>query len=91
MNFERGQDPIKALGLGMYIYDYGFGPRWYVCENWNCNSIRLKRISKGGFQPPAYYCEDCGYYSYAPSWVCLDPKTGRPEENTSVEFKDPYK
>ena len=57
MNFERGIDPKQAMGIGLYIYDNGFGPRQYVCSN--CKSIKLKQVQRGGFQPPFYICQNC--------------------------------
>lgn len=89
MDFERGKDPIRALDIGMYIYDNGFGPRWYVCNY--CKSIRLGQIIRGGFQPPWYLCQDCGRSMSAPAWVRLNPKTLRPYADNRVVFKDPRK
>ena len=48
MKFERGKDLKKALKIGGYIYDNGFGPRWYVCGNLFCRSIRLEQKIKRG-------------------------------------------
>ena len=87
MNFERGRDPIRVLDLGMYIYDNGFGPRWYVCNS--CKSIKLEIKVKGGFQPPDYFCHDCGHTCGAPIWVNLDSKTGKPYPNSRVIYRDP--
>ena len=47
-----------------YLYDNGFGERYYICSN--CDSYKLKRIFKGGMQPPDYKCENCGQINYAP-------------------------
>lgn len=76
MNFERGLDPIKAMGLGAFIYDNGFGPKHYICTN--CKSVKLLQKHRGGFQPPYYICQDCGKEVYAPCWIDLDPITLKP-------------
>lgn len=91
MNFTREKNPLRALDIGMYIYDNGFGPRWYICSNWDCGSTKLKRVVKGGFQPPYYICQDCGMISNSPLWVDLDPETGEPnkDEIENLFFKNP--
>ena len=87
MNFQRHRDPIRSLNIGRYIYDNGFGPRWYVCST--CKGIKLERRIKGGFQPPDYVCNDCGEISYAPVWISLNPKTGEPYKDNNIKFKHP--
>ncbi len=89
IKFERNKDPKKAMGLGNYVHDNGFGPRWYVCTNRNCKSTRLVMKVKGGFQPPDYICQDCGRICGAPIWVKLHPKTGEAIGDTSVQYRDP--
>ena len=69
MGFTRGLSPKEAMGIGLYIYDNGFGPRNYVCSN--CDSTKLKQMHKGGFQPPFYICQDCGATVHAPKWINL--------------------
>ena len=86
MSFQRGRDPVKVLELGKYIYDNGFGPRWYVCGNHVCRGIRMERRVKGGFQPPDYICHDCGHITGSPPWINLDPKTGEPIEGNKVKY-----
>lgn len=82
MNFERGQDPLKAMGIGSFIYDNGFGPKYYLCNE--CYGHKLIRKHPGGFQPPYYICHDCGAIVYAPIWVDLDPKTLKPIDVESL-------
>jgi hypothetical protein len=76
MSFKRGIDPKQALGIGLFVYDNGFGPRHYLCTK--CGSFRLIRNVKGGFQPPDYTCTDCGETVYAPCWENLDEETLEP-------------
>lgn len=85
MDFERGQDPIKAMGLGAFIYDNGFGPKHYVCTN--CKSVRLLQKHRGGFQPPYYICQDCGEEVHAPAWIDLDPNGNPLTEIRSKKVK----
>ena len=90
MRFERGRDIREALNIKSYIYDNGFGPRWYVCGNQACLSVKQKQNIKGGFQPPDYTCQDCGETNYAPTWINLDPKTLTPRSNNVEYYRDPY-
>jgi ribosomal protein L37AE/L43A len=87
MNFTRGEDPKKLLNLGLYVYEKGFNPKWYVCNN--CKSIKLERHHTGGFSPPYYICKDCGEKSHAPAWIYLDKKSGKPRKDNRVVYKDP--
>ena len=86
-NFERNKDIKHSLDLGQFIYDNGFGVRWYVCHN--CKGVKLKRKISGGFSPPTYFCKDCKSINYSPVWVCLNQETGEPFENNRVTFRHP--
>ncbi len=53
-----------------YLYDNGFGDRYYICSN--CGSNKLTPIAQGGMTPPKWKCDNCGEMNYAPKWV--DPE-----------------
>lgn len=76
--FQRTSD--NTLTSKTYIYDNGFGNRYYICSK--CDSYKLVPIYKGGFQPPEWKCENCGEMNYAPKWMS-------PEEYVDyIENKD---
>ena len=89
LSFKRNGSPKSSMGLGNYVHDNGFGPRWYVCPWDKCNSIRMEMKVLGGFQPPDFICHDCGRKSGSPVWVKLNPKTGEPIRDTSARYRDP--
>ena len=89
MKFERGKDPLEVMDIKSYIYDNGFGPRWFVCGNAACLSVRQERKILGGFQPPEYICKDCETTNYAPCWINLDRKTLKPYLDNIINYRDP--
>ena len=49
-----------------YLYDFGFGDRYYICSN--CDSNKLTPISKGVMTPPEWRCDNCGEINLSPNW-----------------------
>jgi len=49
-----------------YLYDNGFGDRYYICSN--CGSNKLTPTPSGGFSPPKWKCDNCGEDVNAPLW-----------------------
>lgn len=60
-----------------YLYNFGFGDRYYICSE--CGSHKLTPKRKGGFTPPDWYCNDCNNMNYAPKW--MDPEEYWIEKN----------
>lgn len=65
-NYLTKQDQPKN-NFNEYLYDNGFGDRYYICSN--CDSYKMVPKSRGGFQPPIWTCDDCGKETGAPSYM----------------------
>ncbi len=50
-----------------YLYDNGFGPRYYICSK--CHSNKMSPTPTGGFSPTKWVCDECGYDCGSPSWL----------------------
>lgn len=68
-NYLTKQDQPRNK-FNEYLYDNGFGDRFYVCSN--CDSYKLTPTARGGMQPPEWLCDDCGEKNYAPKWMSPD-------------------
>jgi len=50
-----------------YLYDNGFGDRYYICSN--CDSYKLTPKRNSGFSGPNWKCDNCGETTHSPKWM----------------------